>query len=59
MNAELSGLLTLAEQVVDKAERRWSQWGGTWYEVRDDELWERFEEALHAYHQSQWKGVAL
>lgn len=59
MDAELSGLLTLAEQIVDKAKKKQYAWSGTWYEI-DDELFEKFEEALNAYSRSQWaKGVIV
>jgi hypothetical protein len=57
VNEELLDVLTLAEQIVDKAKKQQYAWSGTWYEI-DDELFEKFEEALNAYRLSQWaKGV--
>ena len=56
MDAELSGLLTLAEQIVDKAKKKQYAWSGTWYEI-DDELFEKFEKASDAYRDRRWKEV--
>ena len=59
MSGELLEVLTLAEQIVDKAKKKQYAWSGTWYEI-DDELFEKFEEALNAYSRSQLaKGVIV